>query len=297
MSYLKKPHWLRVKVKLTPEYLETQEQVRKFGLSTVCQEAACPNIAECWSKKHVTVMILGEICTRACRFCNVKTGKPTKVNLQEPEEVAALVHKFQARHIVITSVDRDDLPDGGGQHFANVIRAVRKTNPETTIEVLTPDFLGKPGAIECVVEAEPDVYNHNIETVPRLYSQVRPQARYFHSLFLLKRVKFLNSKIFTKSGFMLGFGEERQEISQVMNDLREAEVDFLTIGQYLQPTPRHHPVIRYVEEEEYKRLEQRAYQKGFLMVSASPLTRSSYHAEALFNQLKAKKISVVSPQC
>ncbi|PPE05627.1 lipoyl synthase [Holospora curviuscula] len=294
MSSLKKPDWLRVKVKLTPEYLETQEQVRRFGLSTVCQEAACPNIAECWSKKHVTVMILGEVCTRACRFCNVKTGKPTPVNTNEPEEVAALVQQFRARHIVITSVDRDDLSDGGAQHFANVIRAVRTTNPGTTIEVLTPDFLGKPGSLERVVEAEPDVYNHNVETVPRLYSQVRPQARYFHSLFLLKRVKFLNPRIFTKSGLMLGFGEERQEVSQVMNDLREAEVDFLTIGQYLQPTPRHHPVVRYVEEEEYKRLERRAYQKGFLMVSASPLTRSSYHAEDLFNTLRAKKSAAIS---
>ncbi|ETZ05228.1 MULTISPECIES: lipoyl synthase [Holospora] len=291
MARLEKPSWLRVKVKLTPEYLETQEQVRRLGLSTVCEEAACPNISECWSKKHVTVMILGEICTRACRFCNVKTGTPTKVNTKEPEEVAELVHKFQARHVVITSVDRDDLPDGGAQQFADVIRAVRSVSPNTTIEVLTPDFLGKVGALERVVEAEPDVYNHNVETVPRLYAQVRPQARYFNSLFLLKRVKFLNPKIFTKSGLMLGLGEDRKEISQVMNDLREAEVDFLTIGQYLQPSPHHHPVLRYVPEDEYLRLEKRAYQKGFLMVSASAFTRSSYHAEYLFNQLKAKKLA------
>ena len=289
MSHLPKPDWLRKKIQLTPEYLATQSDVKRMGLSTVCEEAACPNIAECWSKKHVTVMILGEICTRACRFCNVKTGKPTQVNPKEPEEVAELVQKFQAKHVVITSVDRDDLPDGGAQHFADVIRAVRAANPGTTIEVLTPDFLGKSKALEIVVEACPDVYNHNVETVPRLYPQVRPQARYFHSLFLLKRVKFLNPDIFTKSGIMVGLGEERHEISQVMNDLRDAEVDFLTIGQYLQPTPTHHPVIRYVEPHEYERLEQRAYQKGFLMVSASPFTRSSYHAEELFQALKARR--------
>ncbi|ETZ07461.1 lipoyl synthase [Holospora obtusa F1] len=287
MPYLEKPSWLRVKVKLTQEYLETQSQVSRLGLSTVCEEAACPNISECWAKKHVTVMILGEICTRACRFCNVKTGKPTKVNPKEPEDVALLVQKFQARHVVITSVDRDDLPDGGAQHFADVIYAIRALNPETSIEVLTPDFLGKVGALERVVEAEPDVYNHNIETVPRLYAQVRPQARYFNSLFLLKRVKFLNSKIFTKSGLMLGLGEEQKEVIQVMNDLREADVDFLTIGQYLQPTPHHHPVMRYIPPKEYIELERRAYQKKFLMVSASPFTRSSYHAEELFNKLRA----------
>ena len=289
MSHLPKPDWLRKKIKLTPEYLDTQETVKRMGLSTVCEEAACPNIAECWSKKHVTVMILGEICTRACRFCNVKTGKPTSVNPKEPEEVAALVQKFQAKHVVITSVDRDDLPDGGAQHFADVIHHVRAVHPRTTIEVHTPDFLGKPKALEIVVAAAPDVYNHNVETVPRLYPQVRPQARYFHSLLLLKRVKFLNPNIFTKSGIMVGLGEERHEISQVMNDLRDAEVDFLTIGQYLQPTPTHHPVIRYVEPHEYERLEQRAYQKGFSMVSASPFTRSSYHAEDLFAALKEKR--------
>jgi lipoic acid synthetase len=289
MSHLPKPDWLRKKIQLTPEYLETQETVKRMGLSTVCEEAACPNIAECWSKKHVTVMILGEICTRACRFCNVKTGKPTSVNPEEPEEVAALVQKFQAKHVVITSVDRDDLSDGGAQHFADVIHRVRAVNPRTTIEVLTPDFLEKPKALEIVVAAAPDVYNHNVETVPRLYPQVRPQARYFHSLLLLKRVKFLNPNIFTKSGIMVGLGEERHEISQVMNDLRDAEVDFLTIGQYLQPTPTHHPVIRYVEPHEYERLEQRAYQKGFSMVSASPFTRSSYHAEDLFAALKEKR--------
>ena len=289
MSHLPKPDWLRKKIQLTPEYLETQATVKRMGLSTVCEEAACPNIAECWSKKHVTVMILGEICTRACRFCNIKTGKPTGINPKEPEEVAELVQKFQAKHVVITSVDRDDLPDGGAQHFAEVIRHVRLVNPGTTIEVLTPDFLGKSKALEIVVAACPDVYNHNVETVPRLYPQVRPQARYFHSLLLLKRVKFLNPDIFTKSGFMVGLGEERHEISQLMNDLRDADVDFLTIGQYLQPTPTHHPVIRYVEPHEYERLEQRAYQKGFLMVSASPFTRSSYHAEELFQALKEKR--------
>jgi lipoic acid synthetase len=237
-------------------------------------------------------MILGRICTRSCRFCDVKTGKPTPVDPDEPARVAHLVESLKLSHIVITSVDRDDLPDGGADHFVRVIQAVRASHPDTTIEILTPDFLDKPGAIEHVVSAQPDVYNHNVETVPRLYHQVRPKARYFHSLYLLKRVKSLNPQIFTKSGFMLGLGEERHEISQVMNDLRAADVDFLTVGQYLQPTPNHHPVMDYPLPEEYERLEKLAYKKGFLMVSASPLTRSSYHAGDRFQQLRRQAMGM-----
>lgn len=286
---LQKPSWIRAKASLTPTYHETVATVKRLGLHTVCEEAACPNIGECWSKKHATVMILGSICTRACRFCNVKTGKPGPVDADEPQKVRDLVAALQLKHVVITSVDRDDLPDGGAAHFAAVITAVRALNSAVTIEILTPDFLGKPGALETVITARPDVFNHNVETVPRLYHQVRPKARYFHSLYMLKQAKLLDPTLFTKSGFMVGLGEERWEISQVMNDLRAADVDFLTIGQYLQPTPSHHPIIRYVPLEEYQRMEKSAYKKGFLMVSASPLTRSSYHAGDHFEQLRQRR--------
>jgi lipoyl synthase len=280
------PSWIRAKAAPNQTYYETVQKVKNLKLKTVCEEAACPNIGECWSKKHATVMILGAICTRACRFCNVKTGIPETVDSDEPKRVSELVTTLSLRHVVITSVDRDDLSDGGASHFVRVIEQIRKDSPDTTIEILTPDFLGKPGALELVVAAKPDVYNHNIETVARLYHQVRPKARYFHSLYLLKQVKQIDPSIFTKSGFMLGLGEERHEISQAMNDLRSAEVDFLTIGQYLQPTPRHHAVIQYASPEEYKRLELLAYKKGFLMVASSPLTRSSYHASDLFDDLR-----------
>lgn len=286
---LTKPSFLKAKVRLSSGYLQTLKRVQDLGLKTVCQEAACPNMGECWDKGHATVMILGEICTRACRFCNVKTGKPTAVDPSEPQRTAQLVKELELSHVVITSVDRDDLEDGGASQFVQTIAAIRHQNPGVTVEILTPDFLGKKGALETVVEARPDVYNHNVETVPRLYPQVRPKARYFHSLYLLKRVKELDPSIFTKSGFMLGLGEERQEISQVMNDLRDADVDFLTVGQYLQPTPSHHPVLEYVLPEEFQRIQDRAYSKGFLMASASPFTRSSYHAGDLFMQLKSNK--------
>lgn len=286
---LTKPSFLKAKVRLSSGYLQTLKRVQDLGLKTVCQEAACPNMGECWDKGHATVMILGEICTRACRFCNVKTGKPTAVDPSEPQRTAQLVKELELSHVVITSVDRDDLEDGGASQFVQTIAAIRHQNPGVTVEILTPDFLGKKGALEAVVEARPDVYNHNVETVPRLYPQVRPKARYFHSLYLLKRVKELDPSIFTKSGFMLGLGEERQEISQVMNDLRDADVDFLTVGQYLQPTPSHHPVLEYVLPEEFQRIQDRAYSKGFLMASASPFTRSSYHAGDLFMQLKSNQ--------
>ncbi len=261
--------------------------MRNSKLNTVCEEAACPNIGECWSKKHATIMILGSVCTRACAFCNIKTGRPDLLDPHEPERVADALSTLGLRHVVITSVDRDDLPDGGSAHFAQTIEAIRRTSPETTIEILTPDFLRKPGALEIVVAAKPDVYNHNLETVPRLYAAVRPGARYFHSLSLLKRVKDLDPSIFTKSGLMVGLGEEKTEIYQVMDDLRTAEVDFLTIGQYLQPTPKHHPLMRYATPEEFKAYETMARGKGFHMVSASPLTRSSYHAEEDFKKLRA----------
>lgn len=286
---LKKPEWLRARAALTPSYHATAQRVKELGLHTVCQEAACPNIGDCWDKNHATVMILGSICTRACRFCNVATGKPTPVDEQEPEKVAYLVQSLELSHVVITSVDRDDLPDGGAQHFAQTIHAIKKSCPETTIEVLTPDFLNKEGALEIVVNAKPDVYNHNVETVPRLYPSVRPKARYFHSLYLLKKAKMLDPNLFTKSGFMVGLGEETLEVRQVMNDLRTADVDFLTIGQYLQPTPKHHPVLSYVHPDEYKTMEKAAYRKGFLYVSASPLTRSSYHAGEHFQELRARR--------
>jgi lipoic acid synthetase len=288
----KKPDWIRVKAPVSPGYFATQKIVRENGLHTVCEEAGCPNIGECWEKKHATFMIMGDTCTRACAFCNVKTGLPGPLDAAEPEHVADATAKLDLAHIVITSVDRDDLADGGARHFAETIRAVRARCPQTTIEVLTPDFLRKDGAIEIVVEARPDVFNHNLETVPSLYLTVRPGARYFHSLRLLQRVKELDPGMFTKSGIMVGLGEERNEVLQVMDDLRSAGVEFLTIGQYLQPTRKHHEVKRFVPPDEFKALETVAYSKGFLMVAASPLTRSSHHAGDDFARLKAARASV-----
>ena len=285
----RKPPWIRVKAPTSPAYGATRKLMRRLNLHTVCEEAACPNIGECWAGKHATVMILGEICTRACAFCNVKTGMPGPVDPLEPVHVAEAAAELGLKHIVITSVDRDDLPDGGARQFVRVIEELRARAPRTTIEVLTPDFRNKPGALEMVVEARPDVFNHNLETVPRLYPTIRPGARYFHSLRLLARVKELDPGIFTKSGIMVGLGEERQEVLQVMDDMRSADVDFLTIGQYLQPTPRHAPVARYVTPDEFRSYEQVARAKGFLMVSASPLTRSSYHAGEDFARLKAAR--------
>lgn len=285
----RKPSWIRVKAPVSRTYHETREIVREHKLATVCEEAACPNIGECWSKKHATMMIMGEICTRACSFCNVATGKPGQLDPFEPTNVAQAVRKLGLQHVVVTSVDRDDLPDGGAEHFAKTIRAIREAAPTTTIEVLTPDFLRKEGALEVVVEARPDVFNHNLETVPRLYPSVRPGARYFHSLRLLDRVKELDPTIFTKSGIMVGLGETREEVLQLMDDLRSADVDFMTIGQYLQPTPKHHVVDRFVTPEEFKDYERRAYGKGFLMVSSSPLTRSSYHADEDFARMRAAR--------
>jgi lipoic acid synthetase len=286
---LAKPDWIRVKAPVSREYQETRDLIRENKLNTVCEEAGCPNIGECWSKKHATVLILGSVCTRACRFCNIATGMPDKLDPHEPERVADTMARLGLAHVVVTSVDRDDLPDGGAQHFARTIQAIRKASPGTTIEVLTPDFLRKPGALEIVVEAAPDVYNHNVETVPRLYPSVRPGARYFHSVNLLSRVKELAPQLFTKSGLMVGLGEDKNEIYQVMDDFRAADVDFLTIGQYLQPTPTHHPVIRYVTPDEFSDYERMARGKGFLMVSATPLTRSSYHAGEDFIKLRAAR--------
>ncbi|MSP50335.1 MAG: lipoyl synthase [Alphaproteobacteria bacterium] len=285
----RKPEWIRVKAPVSREYHETRELMRRLNLNTVCEEAACPNIGECWAKKHATVMILGSVCTRACAFCNVATGRPDQLDPHEPERVAEAVAKLGLAHVVITSVDRDDLDDGGAGHFARTIRAIRAGAPATTIEVLTPDFLKKDGAIETVVEAGPDVYNHNLETVPRLYPEVRPGARYFASLRLLDRVKELNPAMFTKSGLMVGLGEGRDEIHQVMDDLRAAAVDFLTIGQYLQPTPKHHAVAAFVPPAEFDAYRQMAMGKGFLLVSASPLTRSSHHAGEDFQRLRAAR--------
>jgi lipoic acid synthetase len=283
---LRKPDWIRVKAPGSPVYQETRNIVRANKLVTVCEEAGCPNIGECWSKKHATFMIMGEICTRACAFCNVRTGLPLPLDPQEPEHVADAVAKLGLEHVVITSVDRDDLADGGAQHFADVVRAVRAMNPKTTIEILTPDFLRKDGALEVVVEARPDVFNHNLETVPGRYLKVRPGARYFHSLRLLQRVKELDPSMFTKSGIMVGLGETRDEVLQVMDDMRAANVDFITIGQYLQPTRKHIAVDRFVTPEEFKAYETVAYAKGFLMVSSSPLTRSSHHAGEDFARLR-----------
>lgn len=286
---LRKPDWIRVKAPGSPVYRETQQIVRDNNLVTVCEEAGCPNIGECWSKKHATMMIMGEICTRACAFCNVRTGLPTALDPLEPEHVANAVEKLGLAHVVITSVDRDDLPDGGAEHFAQVIRAIRARTPRTTIEILTPDFLRKDGALEVVVAAKPDVFNHNLETVPSKYLSVRPGARYFHSIRLLQRVKELDRTMFTKSGIMVGLGEERQEVLQLMDDLRSADVDFLTIGQYLAPSRKHHPVIRYVTPDEFKSFSTIAMAKGFLLVSSSPLTRSSHHAGEDFERLRAAR--------
>ena len=288
-AVLKKPEWIRVKAPISKGYSETQAIVRANGLHTVCEEAGCPNIGECWDKKHATFMIMGDTCTRACAFCNVKTGLPGPLDAAEPARVAAATAKLGLKHVVVTSVDRDDLDDGGGAHFAAVIRAIRAQCPGTTIEVLTPDFLRKHGAIEAVVAAKPDVFNHNIETVPSKYLSVRPGARYFASIRLLQQVKEIDPTMFTKSGIMVGLGEERSEILQVMDDLRAADVDFFTIGQYLQPTRKHHPVERFVPPDEFKAYATIAYAKGFLMVSSSPLTRSSHHAGEDFARLKAAR--------
>jgi lipoic acid synthetase len=290
----RKPDWIRVKAPTSPVYRETRELMRRHKLATVCEEAACPNIGECWSQRHATIMIMGDICTRACAFCNVATGLPQALDAGEPQRVGKAVARLGLKHIVITSVDRDDLPDGGAQHFVETIEAIRRASPGTTIEVLTPDFLRKPGALEKVAHARPDVFNHNLETVPRLYLQVRPGARYFHSLRLLQQVKEIEPSSFTKSGLMVGLGETREEILQVMDDLRSAGVDFLTIGQYLQPTRKHHPVVRFVPPEEFKSLEEIAYAKGFLLVSATPLTRSSYHADADFARLQRRRQASVA---
>jgi lipoic acid synthetase len=281
-----KPTWIRVKAPVSRGYGETYGIVRANGLHTVCEEAGCPNIGECWEKKHATFMVMGDVCTRACAFCNVKTGLPGPLDPAEPERVAVASAKLGLAHVVVTSVDRDDLDDGGAGHFAAVIRAIRAQSPASTIEVLTPDFLRKPGAVATVVAARPDVFNHNLETVPSRYLTVRPGARYFHSIRLLQQVKELDPQMFTKSGIMLGLGETRNEVLQVMDDLRSADVDFLTIGQYLQPTRKHHPVERYIPPEEFKAYETVAYAKGFLMVAASPLTRSSHHAGDDFRRLK-----------
>ncbi len=287
----KKPDWIRSKLINSKEFFTTKTVVNKSNLVTVCQEANCPNITECWSKRHATFMIMGDTCTRACAFCDVKTGKPEKLDPFEDIKIANAVKKLNLRHVVITSVDRDDLPDGGSNHFKKVVETTRKKNPDTTIEVLTPDFLRKGDSFKRLLEADLDVFNHNIETVPRLYLKVRPGARYFASLELLKNAKKDNSKVFTKSGIMVGLGEEHDEILQVMDDLRSANVDFITIGQYLQPSIKHHPLERYYHPDEFKELELTAKSKGFLLVSSSPLTRSSYHADEDFAKLKQNRIN------
>jgi lipoyl synthase len=287
----RKPDWIRVKAPMSKEYAETRALMRELRLNTVCEEAACPNIGECWKVKHATLMILGSVCTRACAFCNVATGVPDRLDPHEPAHVGEAVAKLGLAHVVITSVDRDDLEDGGAGHFAETIRRIRALAPKTTIEVLTPDFLRKPGALEIVVEARPDVFNHNLETVPRLYRSVRPGARYFASMQLLARAKDLDATLFTKSGLMVGLGETRDEVLQVMDDMRAADVDFLTIGQYLQPTPKHHPIDRFVPPDEFRQLKEMAEGKGFLLVAASPLTRSSYHAGEDFERLRAARIA------
>jgi len=291
----RKPEWIRVKAPGSKEYVATRAIVREHSLHTVCEEAACPNIGECWTHRHATMMIMGDTCTRACAFCNVKTGLPGALDPLEPEHVGLAVAKLGLKHVVVTSVDRDDLADGGAEHFAKVIRAIRVASPGTTIEVLTPDFLRKDGAIEIVMRAAPDVFNHNLETVPRLYLSVRPGARYFASLRLLQQAKELAPGGFTKSGLMVGLGETREEIMQVMDDLRAAAVDFLTIGQYLQPTKKHARLDRFWTPDEFRALETTARAKGFLMVSASPLTRSSYHADTDFAQLKAARLAKSHP--
>jgi lipoyl synthase len=286
----RKPDWLRVKAPTSPAYHETRKTIRRLGLNTVCEEAACPNIGECWQQKHATVMILGDTCTRACAFCNVKTGLPKAVDLQEPQHVADACAELGLQHIVITSVDRDDLADGGASQFVKVIEALRKTTPQTTIEILTPDFRNKAqDAVKAIVAARPDVYNHNLETVPRLYPTIRPGARYYHSLRLLDLVKTLDPSIFTKSGLMVGLGEARLEMYQVMDDMRSADIDFLTIGQYLQPTPKHVAVEQFVTPDEFAAYGAMARAKGFLLVAASPLTRSSYHAGDDFEKMRAAR--------
>jgi len=285
----RKPSWIRVRAPTSKAYAETRRIVREHGLATVCEEAGCPNIGECWAERHATMMIMGEICTRACAFCNVATGRPDALDRGEPENVGKAVAKLGLAHVVITSVDRDDLDDGGAGHFAETVGWIRTYAPGTTVELLTPDFLRKPGALETVVAAKPDVFNHNLETVPGLYSAVRPGARYYHSVRLLERAKELDPALFTKSGMMVGLGETREQVAQVMDDLRCADVDFLTIGQYLQPTPKHHRVDRFVTPDEFEAYAALARAKGFLLVSASPLTRSSYHADSDFAKLKAAR--------
>jgi lipoyl synthase len=286
---LRKPDWIRVKAPGSPKWAETNRIVKENGLVTVCQEAGCPNIGECWEQKHATFMIMGDTCTRACAFCNVKTGMPQALDPKEPEHIAIAVEKLGLNHVVITSVDRDDLADGGAKHFVEVIEAIRARSPKTTIEILTPDFLRKPGAIETVARARPDVFNHNLETVPSKYLKVRPGARYFSSIRLLQLVKEVDPTIFTKSGIMVGLGEERNEVLQLMDDLRAADVDFMTIGQYLAPTRKHHPVLDFITPDAFRSYETIAYAKGFLMVSATPLTRSSHHAGEDFAKLKVAR--------
>ena len=293
-SQIKKPDWLRVRVSGSKKFLETKKILSESKIVTVCEEANCPNISECWQKNHATFMIMGDTCTRACAFCNVKTGLPDKLDVFEPYKISQVVKKMNLSHVVITSVDRDDLDDGGAEHFAKTINAIRKTSPETTIEILTPDFLKKENALEKILKDYPDVFNHNLETVPRLYLSIRPGARYFNSLKLLNDVKDKNPNIFTKSGLMLGLGEEKNEIMQVMDDLRAAKVDFLTLGQYLQPTKKHAPVARYITPDEFNSYKIIAESKGFLMVSSSPLTRSSHHAEEDFKILKQNRIKKIS---
>ncbi|WP_262691629.1 lipoyl synthase [Kordiimonas aestuarii] len=288
-NYQRKPSWIRVKAPVSKEYAETRKMMRDLKLHTVCEEAACPNIGECWKQKHATIMILGDTCTRACAFCNVKTGRPMAVDPLEPENTAIACAQMGLNHIVITSVDRDDLADGGARQFVRVIEELRKHSPNTTIEILTPDFRNKPGAIEMVAEARPDVFNHNLETVPRNYPKIRPGARYYHSLRLLETVKKVDPSIFTKSGIMVGLGEERMEVSQVMDDMRMADIDFMTIGQYLQPTPRHAKLERFVTPDEFKSYERMGKGKGFLLISSTPLTRSSYHAGDDFAKLRAAR--------
>ncbi|MFT4967380.1 MAG: lipoic acid synthetase [Candidatus Deianiraeaceae bacterium] len=288
----KKPSWLRVKAPMSKKFKDTQSLVRSKGLHTVCEEAACPNIGECWEKKHVTVMILGDTCTRACAFCNIKTGKPLPIDINEPKNLAKLVAETEVKHIVITSVDRDDLPDGGAKQFVNCIEEIRASSSLATIEVLTPDFRNKKNAIEMVAKSGPDVYNHNIETVPALYAKIRPGARYYHSLRLLEKVKEINPQCFTKSGIMVGLGEEKEAVLQVMDDMRCANVDFITIGQYLQPTKKHANVEKFITPEEFKYYERVAYSRGFLMVSSSPLTRSSYHADDDFAIMQKKRVKI-----
>lgn len=285
----RKPSWIRVKVTNSSVFLETKKIVKEKGLFTVCEEAGCPNISECWSKKHATLMIMGDTCTRACAFCNVKTGIPNELDIFEPLKVANTVKELGLSHVVITSVDRDDLEDGGAQHFANVVNKIRDKNPTTTIEILTPDFLKKGDAYKIVADSNPDVFNHNLETVPSLYLKVRPGSRYFNSLELLSKVKIYKPKMFTKSGLMVGLGETKDELCQVMDDLRCANVDFLTIGQYLQPTDKHYPIKNFITPEEFETYKGIAYSKGFLLVASSPLTRSSYHAGEDFLQMQAKR--------